>query len=92
MLCSKSEFADAQYLVSVKRHSLSITAVRLSGTSLTGEHTPIKLFHKALAQWTPKPNLIVHPRPAHCGGVSCQCFFQAKSQIQWPPNYRGCRK
>lgn len=43
---------------SQKAFTVHYSLVWLSGTYLMREkQTPIKLFRKALAQWTPKPNL-----------------------------------
>lgn len=66
MPCSKSEF-EREYgrqtgcqlpCFSQKAFTVHYCLVRLSGTYLMREkQTPIKLFHKALAHWTPKQNL-----------------------------------
>lgn len=73
---------------SQKAFTVHYSLVRLSGTYLMREkQTPIKLFHKALAQWTPKPNRRVQAPPLaeNAGAVSSQCVSSAKSEIQWPP-------
>ena len=64
MLCSNlnlKENGGSQWPIpcfSQKAFTVHYSWVRLSGTYLMREkQTPIKLFHKALAQWTPKPNL-----------------------------------
>lgn len=85
MLCSNlnlKENRDSQCPIpcfSQKAFTVHYSLVRLSGTYLMREkQTPIKLFHKALAQWTPKPNLSLQaPMPfgEHRSGVMPMLFL-----------------